>query len=80
MSQEDSFIGDLKSKLTYLHDTVSQGFVSAGSFNDFSLTYVENAHGSVHYIVGAESSAPAQGHMTPVEYSAFDPVFMLHHW
>jgi tyrosinase len=47
--------------------------------NDFAAV-IEQAHGWVHGVIGGgwdASSSP--GHMWPLEYSAFEPLFMLHH-
>ncbi|KAF2681958.1 Di-copper centre-containing protein [Lentithecium fluviatile CBS 122367] len=43
------------------------------NYNEF-VTALEEFHGWMHSTVGG-----AEGHFYPVEYSAFDPVFMLHH-
>ncbi|RMZ66918.1 tyrosinase [Pyrenophora seminiperda CCB06] len=52
----------------------------SSSFSRFSNT-LEDPHGWIHGIVGGgyTTHAPYKGHMWPLEYSAFDPIFMLHH-
>jgi tyrosinase len=61
-----------------LRDSVDQAF-RKDSMNDFAAV-IEQAHGWVHGVIGGgwdASSSP--GHMWPLEYSAFEPLFMLHH-
>ncbi|KAH7379109.1 hypothetical protein DE146DRAFT_761311 [Phaeosphaeria sp. MPI-PUGE-AT-0046c] len=49
------------------------------SMNAFANT-VEEAHGWIHGVIGGGwDGKSAQGHMWPLEYSAFEPLFMLHH-
>lgn len=57
------------------HDDVGRAFDTGMDFNYFSEK-IEEVHGSIHGNVGG-SDPP--GTMWPVEYSAFDPMFMLHH-
>ncbi|KAK6500153.1 hypothetical protein TWF481_010507 [Arthrobotrys musiformis] len=45
---------------------------SLARFNDFAAS-IESVHDEVHGAVGG------QGHMTYVPYSAYDPIFWLHH-
>jgi|TARA_R110002003_G_scaffold206_1_gene15744 tyrosinase len=41
---------------------------------------LEQAHGWVHGIIGGGwDDTSFSGHMWPLDYSAFEPVFMLHH-
>lgn len=44
---------------------------------------LESTHGTVHSLVGGgtgvDGTADVMGHMTPVPYAAFDPIFFLHH-
>ncbi|KAF2831707.1 Di-copper centre-containing protein [Ophiobolus disseminans] len=62
-----------------LHDHVDRAFRQS-SINRFANT-VEEAHGWIHGVVGGgwEGNGTYKGHMWPLEYSAFDPLFMLHH-
>jgi tyrosinase len=61
-----------------LHDHVDLAF-RASSMNEFSKT-MEIAHGWIHGIIGGGwLPGTFQGHMWPLEYSAFEPLFMLHH-
>ena len=63
-----------------LHEFVSQA-MAATDFNDLSLNHIEPVHGNVHYWVGgSQPDNPVDGHMWPLDYAAFDPIFMLHHW
>ncbi|KAE8841312.1 hypothetical protein HRS9122_05438 [Pyrenophora teres f. teres] len=52
----------------------------SSSFSRFSTT-LEDPHGWIHGIIGGgyTADAPYKGHMWPLEYSAFDPLFMVHH-
>ena len=36
---------------------------------------LEDIHNSIHGVIGGP-----MGHMTEIDYAAFDPVFWLHHW
>jgi tyrosinase len=61
-----------------LHDHVDQAFREP-SINEFS-SRMEEAHGWVHGVIGGGWTTDShQGHMWPLEYSAFEPMFMLHH-
>jgi tyrosinase len=51
------------------------------TFARFSST-LEDPHGWMHGIIGGGfdgNVSPFRGHMWPLEYSAFEPLFMLHH-
>ncbi|KAI1583306.1 hypothetical protein PtrARCrB10_03282 [Pyrenophora tritici-repentis] len=52
----------------------------SSTFSRFSTT-LEDPHGWIHGIIGGgyTADAPYKGHMWPLEYSAFEPIFMLHH-
>jgi tyrosinase len=39
-----------------------------------TLGSIEDLHGSIHFAVGGQ-----MGHMSQLQYSAFDPIFWLHH-
>ncbi|KAF1911531.1 hypothetical protein BDU57DRAFT_461208 [Ampelomyces quisqualis] len=61
-----------------LHDHIDGAF-RRNTMNEFANT-VEEAHGWVHGVIGGGwDGTSAQGHMWPLEYSAFEPLFMLHH-
>jgi tyrosinase len=64
-----------------LDNQVSKAFGTPLGLNDVSLRHFEQIHGWLHYMIGG---APPDnlhvGNMWPVEYSAFEPLFMLHHW
>lgn len=52
------------------------------SFNTYSKQYLEMSHNLVHNIAGGGMNGDDDrywGHMDPIEYSAFDPIFWLHH-
>ncbi|KAF2019892.1 tyrosinase [Aaosphaeria arxii CBS 175.79] len=81
-SQDELFQKSFKSLRRGLADSVAKGFRVATSLNGFSMSHIEPVHGSIHYAIGGQKSgnkAPYDGHMWPVEYSAFEPLFMLHH-
>jgi tyrosinase len=54
----------------------STAFSSGGSPN--AWTSIESIHNQVHSSLGG-SAQNLQGHMSLVDYSAFDPIFWLHH-
>ncbi|USP76847.1 uncharacterized protein yc1106_04121 [Curvularia clavata] len=64
------------------NNLVSQTGVAfrSSSFSRFSST-LEDVHGWVHGVIGGgyQRESPYWGHMWPLEYSAFEPLFMLHH-
>jgi tyrosinase len=66
-------------------DKLSKIFAHQTTMNNFS-TALEELHGWIHYnIAGAPDTDRIHpkkfaGHMLPTEYSAFDPIFWLHHW
>jgi tyrosinase len=61
-----------------LRDHIDSAFRKK-SMNNFADT-VEEAHGWVHGVIGGGWTGKSpQGHMWPLEYSAFEPIFMLHH-
>jgi tyrosinase len=61
-----------------LHDHVDSAF-RRSSLSEFSKI-LEEAHGWVHGVIGGgwDDKSPS-GHMWPLEYSAYEPMFMLHH-
>ncbi|KAF2105402.1 hypothetical protein BDV96DRAFT_655683 [Lophiotrema nucula] len=77
VSQETVFIQNYNDIITMLHNQVSDGYSIASDLNSFSKTYLETAHGWVHNAVGGPDNQA--GHMNPIDYSAFDPIFALHH-
>jgi len=49
------------------------------AFNEFAAG-IEEAHGWVHGIIGGGwNGKSAEGHMWPLEYSSYEPLFWLHH-
>ena len=76
---------NLKNLTWYLHDYCYKMISSTHEYQQFSnaaapnTTYsIEAIHGSVHNLVGG-MLPNMNGHMTLFPYSAFDPIFMLHH-
>ncbi|KAH8732679.1 hypothetical protein GQ44DRAFT_744976 [Phaeosphaeriaceae sp. PMI808] len=61
-----------------LLDNINRSFRKA-TINEFGRM-VEETHGWVHGVIGGGwDSKSSAGHMWPLEYSAFEPLFMLHH-
>ena len=84
-SQNEKFSQDFESHRRSYQDKISNSFLLAKTMNEFSTKYIEDTHGWIHYSIGGEerianSKEKAAGHMWPSEYSAFEPLFMLHHW
>ncbi|KAF2733266.1 Di-copper centre-containing protein [Polyplosphaeria fusca] len=79
VSQEASFIASYKANARNLHDQVGNLFSSSENMFQFSMNYLEPTHGLIHGIVGGGMNDDPWGNMWPLEYSAFDPLFMLHH-
>ncbi|KAK6544868.1 hypothetical protein TWF694_001548 [Orbilia ellipsospora] len=70
-SQEEVADGTLQNAYNNRHQATYLAF-SYSSFNDFAAN-VETIHDEVHGSIGGA------GHMTYIPYSAYDPVFWLHH-
>jgi tyrosinase len=69
---------DYKNQQRSLHDHVAQAY-RTNTLEAFSHT-VEEAHGWIHGIIGGGwNGKRSTGHMWPLEYSAYEPMFMLHH-
>lgn len=74
----------MTSNAGYLHDTSYLILTRDSNYAEFSNNAyagtvtgygsIENPHGTVHNCVGGN-----KGHMTYLDYSAFDPIFWLHH-
>ncbi|PSN59540.1 Di-copper centre-containing protein [Corynespora cassiicola Philippines] len=68
---------------SYISDNIATGFTSTTSFNDFSRRYLESIHGLIHQCIGGtgifNSTQYYEGHMWPVAYSAYEPLFWLNH-
>ncbi|ORY14554.1 hypothetical protein BCR34DRAFT_599107 [Clohesyomyces aquaticus] len=77
VSQDNKFISYSNGQSKTMHDNIASGYANAGGMNRFSVAYLENIHGWVHFSIGG-GDKPA-GHMWPVQVSAFEPLFMLHH-
>jgi tyrosinase len=77
-SNQSYMLSQFEQQRRALHDHVDLAF-RASSMNEFSKT-VEIAHGWIHGIIGGGwLPGTFQGHMWPLEYSAYEPLFMLHH-
>lgn len=79
-SQDQKFVAYFNARRREFLDKVSNGFTWARNMNEFSYKFIEDIHGIVHFAIG--SSSPENnydGHMWPTDYSAFEPLFMLHH-
>jgi tyrosinase len=77
----DQAIGNNRQSLS---DGVYALFSSSNSYQAFTNTGVggpgsagslEDIHNNVHGMIGGNG-----GHMSYLDYAAFDPVFWLHHW
>ena len=83
-SQIDYINGDLRQYSTLLHNEVYKLLTSVAEYQPFSNTKanstmsIEAIHGYIHNWVGG-LQPNIIGHMTLFPYSAFDPIFMLHH-
>ncbi|RVD83947.1 Tyosinase C-terminal domain [Arthrobotrys flagrans] len=71
VTQEDLADRTLQNGYTNRRQSTYLAF-SQGRYNDFAAS-IESIHDEVHAAVGG------QGHMTYVPYSAYDPIFWLHH-
>ncbi|KAF2257857.1 Di-copper centre-containing protein [Lojkania enalia] len=77
-SDQSSFIRDAKKNSRQAHEEVGKAFFSdVPGFNAFNHR-IEDIHGWMHGSVGGYKKGRI-GHMWPTEYSAFEPLFMLHH-
>ena len=75
-------VDDFNARRVGLHEDLAHGFAVAENFNNFSKTHLESVHGGIHHVIGGTPSydgVQMPGHMWPLEYSAFEPLFMLHH-
>ena len=83
VSQDKIFSNTFISLQRSFQDSVAKAFGTAKSLNEFSVRHIEGTHGGVHYTIGGDKDnfrKTYAGHMWPVEYSAFEPLFMLIHW
>jgi tyrosinase len=77
-SQQSVMLSAFETQKRALHDQVDLSF-RASTINEFSKS-METAHGWVHGIIGGGWQPDTfTGQMWPLEYSAFEPLFMLHH-
>jgi tyrosinase len=76
----DAASKDFDSRRRMAQTKINQAFTIPKTMNEFSRTYIEDVHGWVHFSIGGNvKQTGLSGHMWPTEYSAFDPIFMLHH-
>jgi len=76
-SQQNEMVKAYEGQRRNLHDHVDSAFRQK-TVNKFAGK-VEEAHGWMHGVIGGWEDDHAKGHMWPLEYSAFEPLFMLHH-
>lgn len=81
-SQQESFARIFISQSASLTSAVEMAFRTS-SFKGWAKQ-LEDPHGWMHGIIGGGwddkmSGAKHPGHMWPLEYSAYEPLFMLHH-
>ncbi|KAF2847615.1 Di-copper centre-containing protein [Plenodomus tracheiphilus IPT5] len=82
ISRQDIFVNTFKSQSTSLIGAVETAFRSS-NFSQWAKQ-LEDPHGWMHGVIGGgwdetQSTTKFRGHMWPLEYSAFEPLFMLHH-
>ncbi|KAH4248442.1 hypothetical protein HBI24_137470 [Parastagonospora nodorum] len=78
VSDQQAMQDDYKIQQRSLHDHVAQAY-RTNTLEAFSHT-IEEAHGWIHGIIGGGwNGKRSTGHMWPLEYSAYEPMFMLHH-
>ena len=78
-SQPDKFRSSFSGQQRALFNEIGVAFRSR-SFERFT-SVMENPHGWMHGVVGGgwEGDSAMTGHFWPLEYSAFEPLFMIHH-
>ncbi|KAF2278156.1 Di-copper centre-containing protein [Westerdykella ornata] len=76
VSQPEKVVAEYDMRRRNYRDKIGQAFAVAKGLNEFSTKFIEDVHGWIHYAFGGMKP---DGHMWPSDYSAFDPVFMLHH-
>jgi tyrosinase len=76
-SQPDRFRQDFYTHRRMYHDKAGD-VLRKSTFNEFA-TVLEEFHGWMHFGAGGGTGNSNPGHFNPVKYSAFDPIFMLHH-
>jgi tyrosinase len=78
VSDQTPFLKSYDSQRRNLHDTIDAAF-RRSTLNAFAST-LEDTHGWVHGIIGGGWDAKSEpGHMWPLDYSAYEPLFMAHH-
>jgi hypothetical protein len=78
VSDQTRFLKSYNSQRRNLHDTIDAAF-RRSTLNAFAST-LEDTHGWVHGIIGGGWDAKSEpGHMWPLDYSAYEPMFMAHH-
>ncbi|CAN9380981.1 unnamed protein product [Alternaria alternata] len=78
-SQQSKFVDAFRAQSINLIVQVGVAFRSS-TFSRFS-SILEDPHGWMHGVIGGGYTAkePWAGHMWPLEYSSYEPLFMLHH-
>ncbi|KAF2498456.1 Di-copper centre-containing protein [Lophium mytilinum] len=81
-SRPDLFISHFNDWNGQLHNDVGSDMLQNQSFNTYSKSHLEMTHNLMHNIIGGGMDSDEDqfwGHMDPLEYSAFDPGFWVHH-
>ncbi|KAH7357380.1 hypothetical protein BKA66DRAFT_515471 [Pyrenochaeta sp. MPI-SDFR-AT-0127] len=78
-SRQEMFASSYESQKRNLFNEVSRIF-GLSTFGKFA-TRIEEPHGWIHGVVGGgwDAATGGKGHFWPLQYSAFEPLFMLHH-
>ena len=78
-SQQSKFVDAFRAQSINLIVQVGVAFRSS-TFSRFS-SILEDPHGWMHGVIGGGYTAKESwtGHMWPLEYSSYEPLFMLHH-
>lgn len=78
-ARQSMFVGAFNDQSTNLIAQIGVAF-RASSFSKFS-SILEDPHGWIHGVIGGgyDPTTSSPGHMWPLEYSSYEPLFMLHH-
>ncbi|KAI4688971.1 hypothetical protein J4E81_007688 [Alternaria sp. BMP 2799] len=78
-SRQSMFVSAFNAQSTNLISQVGVAF-RASTFSRFS-SILEDPHGWIHGVIGGgyDPTTSTPGHMWPLEYSSYEPLFMLHH-
>jgi tyrosinase len=79
-SDQSKMVSDYQGQQNGLVDKVNEAFRQT-TLNAFAVP-LEQAHGWIHGVIGGgydDQTGGQWGHMWPLEYSSYEPMFMLHH-